>query len=296
MFDHPAFSLEPVAPATGPFARPPFLATWWKHRAGKGEPCFIATDEGSVAALHEGNELVMAGEPDLTDYHSPLGPGAQRAVANLVSDTPQEVRLVFDSLPMEAVEVVKAGIEEGGRRVEIRVHQQAAVIDLPAEFLDYLGMIGKKERHELRRKGRRYQEEHEKILHVSEEGAGGLFGEFVRLHRLAPGRKGRFLNGELTAFFSDLAVLPGWRTDALVSTGGRAAAAVFGYRDSEGYYLYNSAYDPEMSSLSPGLVLIATMIEQAISDGVPRFDFLKGDEKYKFRLGARPRLLYEVTG
>jgi CelD/BcsL family acetyltransferase involved in cellulose biosynthesis len=36
------------------------------------------------------------------------------------------------------------------------------------------------------------------------------------------------------------------------------------------------------------------MIEQAIGEGIGRFDFLKGDEVYKFRLGAEERPLYRV--
>jgi CelD/BcsL family acetyltransferase involved in cellulose biosynthesis len=36
------------------------------------------------------------------------------------------------------------------------------------------------------------------------------------------------------------------------------------------------------------------MIERAIDERRPRFDFLKGDETYKFRLGAEERPLYRL--
>ena len=36
------------------------------------------------------------------------------------------------------------------------------------------------------------------------------------------------------------------------------------------------------------------MIETAIEEGLPRFDFLKGDEVYKFRLGAEERPLFRL--
>jgi CelD/BcsL family acetyltransferase involved in cellulose biosynthesis len=36
------------------------------------------------------------------------------------------------------------------------------------------------------------------------------------------------------------------------------------------------------------------MIEAAITGGRSRFDFLKGDEPYKFRLGGVARPLFEV--
>jgi len=41
-------------------------------------------------------------------------------------------------------------------------------------------------------------------------------------------------------------------------------------------------------------VLLALLIEDAIMQGMAVFDFLKGDEVYKFRLGARRRPLYVI--
>ena len=38
------------------------------------------------------------------------------------------------------------------------------------------------------------------------------------------------------------------------------------------------------------------LIESAIGAGLSHFDFLKGDEQYKYRLGARKRPLYEIRG
>lgn len=99
------------------------------------------------------------------------------------------------------------------------------------------------------------------------------------------------------AFFSRLARSPGWRVDYLQTPTGKAAACVFGWSDADGYYLYNSCFDPELQAASPGLVLLQAMIEDSIKKGLRIFDFLKGDEDYKARLGAKPRPLQrlEVT-
>jgi CelD/BcsL family acetyltransferase involved in cellulose biosynthesis len=74
------------------------------------------------------------------------------------------------------------------------------------------------------------------------------------------------------------------------------AAAGFGYHGADGYYLYNSAFDPTLREASPGVVLMASLIESAIEAARDVFDFLKGDEAYKYRLGAGERLLYTVSG
>ena len=76
---------------------------------------------------------------------------------------------------------------------------------------------------------------------------------------------------------------------------GRAAAAVFSFEDSTGFYLYNSAYEPEVGHYSPGNVMLSHLIERVIERGRGVFDFLKGGEPYKFRLGATPRPLYAVS-
>ena len=47
---------------------------------------------------------------------------------------------------------------------------------------------------------------------------------------------------------------------------------------------------------SPGVVLFSSMIETEIERGASVFDFLKGDEPYKFRHGAEPRQLFAITG
>ena len=45
--------------------------------------------------------------------------------------------------------------------------------------------------------------------------------------------------------------------------------------------LYNSGFAPERASLSPGLVLLSHVIRDAIARGRARFDFLRGEERYK---------------
>ena len=50
--------------------------------------------------------------------------------------------------------------------------------------------------------------------------------------------------------------------------------------------LYNSGFDPEARALSPGVVLIARTIEDAIRRGFRRYDFLRGYEPYKYGFGG----------
>ena len=68
-------------------------------------------------------------------------------------------------------------------------------MQLPASIEDFYNGLGKKDRHELRRKRRRYEDSVGKVVLATDEGGGQGFEEFIRLHRLAPGRKGEFMTG-----------------------------------------------------------------------------------------------------
>ena len=103
------------------------------------------------------------------------------------------------------------------------------------------------------------------------------------------------MTDQRVAFFRALLAEAGASID-LLSVGDRPVAAAFGFAESQAYYLYNSAYDPAFAEAGPGFVLLAAMIERSISDGLARFDFLKGDERYKYRLGAVERPLSVIEG
>ena len=53
------------------------------------------------------------------------------------------------------------------------------------------------------------------------------------------------------------------------------------------FFLYNSGFNPDLySQLGTGNVLTAYTIQQAIEQKKQTYDFLSGDEEYKFRFGA----------
>ncbi len=284
-----------MAPATGPFARADFLAAV-ADAMGGGEDRVLVSATGAMAVSIDGTVVRMAGHPDLCDYHSPLGSGILEIVAGLVDEVGPGHRFDFDSLPLEVAEVLAKGLELAGLTSETAEHAVAAVLPLPDTFEEYLQSIGKKQRHELRRKIRRYEELVGPVVFSSHTGPGTALTDFMRLHRLSEGEKGEFMDDRMAAFFERLSELPGWRIDELRHPDDSGPAAMlFSYIDEEGYYLYNSAYDPELREASPGNVVLAEAIAAAIGVGLARFDFLKGDEEYKFRLGAERRPLYRVV-
>ncbi|HSP35706.1 MAG TPA: GNAT family N-acetyltransferase [Thermoanaerobaculia bacterium] len=70
---------------------------------------------------------------------------------------------------------------------------------------------------------------------------------------------------------------------------GRDVALFYGFAARDTVYYYLSGYDPSIEKLSPGTLLVAHAIEQAVRSGVKTFDFLRGAEDYKYAWGAKDR-------
>lgn len=282
-----------VAPQTGPFPFRPFLETVWAHR-GEADADLIAAVDGDAAVAFSKCEhgLTLAGQENLTDYHSPIGQDPVALIASTLANHSGE-RFRFDSLPAEAAKPMEEALTGLGATVEMATHDVAAVLTLPDSVDDWLMGIGKKERHEVRRKRRKFEAEFGPIV-VEQRGEDAL-GTFCELHRSLPGEKGEFMTDAMEAYFGALVRDAGALIHLLVCND-RPLAAAFGFQTDAGYFYYNSALDFDAAHASPGVVLFSSMISHQIERGAKVFDFLKGDERYKFRHGAEPRDLFVLSG
>ncbi len=239
-----------------------------------------------------GGVIQFAGQPDLTDYHAPIGhDGASVLVSALERFSNMPFRL--DSLPPEAVGPIAAALEEAGVSHVVANHETTAVLSLPDTYEEWLGSLGKKQRHEVRRKRRKFEAEFGET--EIEHHKGDALEVFCTMHRLSAGEKGRFMTAPMQSYFSELLQSADASIHLLVCDGVPRAAA-FGFETGDGYYYYNSAYDPAAAMASPGVVLFSSMIETEIDRGATVFDFLKGDEQYKFHHGAEARQLHVIEG
>ena len=165
-------------------------------------------------------------------------------------------------------------------------------IDLPASWDEYLSDLERKYRKEIKRKFKRLEGvDHEFVNETN-------LPEFIRLHRLSDPAKNQFMSPAMAVFFQDVAgaVIPGWQTVlSFLKIGGQFAAGVVGFVSRDEYWLYNSGYDPQFNYYSAGLVLKAQMIKWAIENGKKKYDFLRGNERYKYELGAKDLNLYRIV-
>jgi CelD/BcsL family acetyltransferase involved in cellulose biosynthesis len=172
------------------------------------------------------------------------------------------------------------------------------VIALPKTFEEYLAGLDGHDRHEFRRKRRRLSEAGEwKVRRAHDVGWEDDLASFVEFHRQAPGDKSSFFTSERERFFrrlaADLMLLGLARLDVL-ELSGEVVAATFSYDFRDRFGLYNSSFRPDLARLAPGMVLVGSLIEEAIEAGKTEFDFLRGGEAYKMRFGPVARPVYQV--
>ena len=77
----------------------------------------------------------------------------------------------------------------------------------------------------------------------------------------------------------------------ILALNAQPVAAILFFDFNNGYYLYNNGYDLNHGSLSVGVLCKVLAIEHGIQMKRQVFDFLKGTEIYKTRLGGREILL-----
>lgn len=183
---------------------------------------------------------------------------------------------------------------ERGWTLNVEREDVCPVIHLPpgVDFDGYLSTLGKKDRHEIRRKVRRAEAAGEIRLTDSPEPLADLEA-FIDLHQRRWGAEGLFPPTQGGAasrrFFRRLFEEhgpDGLLGLAFLTVGERRIAAGIHFRTPDGYLYYNAGIDPDARDLSPGVIMVAAYVRRAIAEGCRRLDFLRGDEAYKYEWGA----------
>jgi CelD/BcsL family acetyltransferase involved in cellulose biosynthesis len=194
-------------------------------------------------------------------------------------------------------QALKAEADRHGWPFRSEQEDVCPVITLPeGSWDDYLAMLTKKERHEVRRKIRRADGAGEIRFELVEGPGAEEIERFIELHQAKWGQDGLFPDseggGRSRRFVHRLAELERTEADGaqlglgLLSVDGRVVFAGLGFDDGTTTYLYNAGIDPSAKALSPGVVGVAALIRDRLEAGRRRVDFLRGDEPYKYEWGA----------
>ena len=298
------------------FLTPQWQKVWW-DTFGDGrtmvgfsypDPDGVAGDgvAGIASLAKSGDTVSFVGSQDTFDYNDfPIRRGYEEGFYETLLERldEQDCRMLrLDSLRESSptLEHLPEIARRRGYTVEIEQEDVTSGIVLPGTWDEYLGLLNKKDRHELRRKLRRMDTQTDwKWYSISEPAqVAERLGEFILLMRQSRSDKDEFMTPERERFFHNItqhmAELGQLRLFFLEIDGAAVATSLcFDYGGSR--LLYNSGYDPEYGYFSVGLLLIAMCLKDAIDQGLTYFDFLRGPEPYKAHLGGQQRSLYQMV-
>jgi len=163
------------------------------------------------------------------------------------------------------------------------------------EWDAYLATLDKKARHEIRRKLRRAAAVGPMTIDIGAPSVEAV-DAFIALHRMRFGDDGLFPDnpgGERSRRFvhrlAELELAEAGDRQlhvAQVRCGPRLVFCALAFDDGAQVFLYNAGMDPSAAEVSPGVTGTALYFQDRLAAGRRRFDFLRGNEPYKYEWGA----------
>ncbi len=188
-----------------------------------------------------------------------------------------------------------------GWTLNIEREDVCPIIRLPegGDLDAFFATLGKKQRHEIRRKVRRAEDAGDVELVESVDPATDL-DAFIDLHQRRWGELGLFPptpgGDQARVFVRRLFELFGEATAAdpshpsihlsFLTVGGKRIGASIHFETAGSLLYYNAGIDPDARALSPGVVLLERLVRRAIERDKCRVDLLRGDEPYKYEWGG----------
>lgn len=294
-----------------PFLRHEYQNAWWEHRGG-GEwknarlvlvsarqsgrligvaPLFLAEHEKRLS-------LLLVGSIEISDYLDLIVRAGDHALFLnglldfLSTNLPSWVALDWYNVPdvSPTLEVLANQALHRGWDHHQEMYRPTPRIALHGSFEEYLSRVVKKQRHEIRRKLRRAEESDHAIhwyispmLDVTAE-----IQSFLALMEF-DSHKAAFLSQPMRAQMSTIiraAHENGWLWLAFLEVDGNRVAAALNFIYGEKLWGYNAGVNRDFMELSPGWVLLANTLQWACENNMVEFDFMRGDEEYKYRFGA----------
>ncbi len=306
-----------------PFLRHEYLRLWWQSLGGgewkdAGLAVVVAREAGRLAGIaplfftrnRDGVlALMLLGSIEISDYLDVIVREADlpRFLEGLLDflaglDNPawkvlDWYNLVDTSPTLPALERLA---QSRGWIYRSERLQHSPYIPLPGDWDAYLAGIDKKQRHEIRRKLRRAENGEQPLRWYFVDDPDQLDAEanaFIDLMAQDP-EKAAFLTPAMhehmltvlrCAFEEQCLQL------AFLEIDGHKAAAYLSFDYLDRIWVYNSGLDRNYMEYSPGWVLLAYLLQWANENHRTEFDFMRGNEEYKYRFGAIDRFVMRAV-
>jgi len=301
-----------------PFLRHEYLYAWWDSLGGgewdTGElaivtaerddelvgiaPLFLSTYKNAPTLLFLGSiEIsdfldVIAREEDLSDF-----------IKGLLDFLDSDATLAWSALDLQnllddspTLKLLQKESAARGWDFSQEKLQASPYVPLPGDFDEYLAGIDKKQRHEVRRKIRRAERDEREVSWYIVDDESKLDENIEACCRLMAQHpeKQEFLTDVMQSQMKatiHAAFEAGWLQLAFLEVDGEKAAGYLNFDYNNRIWVYNSGMDMKFRKLSAGWVLLGYLLEWANEHGRDAFDFMRGDERYKYKFGGIDRFV-----
>jgi len=306
-----------------PFLRHEYLFNWWKTLGGgewqNGDLAIILAQNEQqqvfgIAPLfltqnkQKENVLMFLGSVEISDFLDFIVSPEDMAIffPSLLEQLLQWSTPAWQALDLynildvsPSIQALTVAAQQLGLTVQQEVLQHSPYIPLPNDWDTYLLGLDKKQRHEIRRKIRRLEESSTAFRWYILEDENRLADEVESLFELMafdPAKRA-FLTPNMrrqmqatiqTAFQNH------WLQLAFLEIEGQKAAAYLNFDYGNQIWVYNSGINNNFNAYSPGWVLLSYLIQWAIGHHRETFDFMRGNEDYKYRFGGKDRFVNRI--
>ncbi|TPK44250.1 GNAT family N-acetyltransferase [Mesorhizobium sp. B2-5-4] len=285
-----------------PFQSPAWLVPWWRTFA-PGDLATVAVWRGGdligLAPLYlehgtAGSKLLPVGI-SLSDYLDILCvPGTEAQVVAIIAEKILSVgwsQWILSDLPEggAGLAVTHPGLKAG----RPAAHGACPVLAIAGDET-LAGCVPSRRRRQLRRARQAASRRGRTALSSARGDAQSFLDQLIRLHHARwAGHGGGVLADVAVEQFHRRAVplldARGLVRCWLLAIDGKTVGAYYGFHHRGRAYAYLGGFDPAYAEESPGAILIGHAIAESIREGAREFDFLRGQEAYKYGWGAIDR-------
>jgi len=298
-----------------PFQTLAYQQAWWTHLQPPDSRLYTIIGRGqngrllSIACFYQiGNVIHFNGCVEETDYLDIItraedAQEAWTAVFDILhSDQSSDWEIIdLCNVPADSPtrQIVPTLVAQHELFLQESIHEVCPIISLPATFDDYLAQIDSKQRREVKRKLRRAKGAEVQFVTITDrDELETAVNEFLDLLQASMHEKRDWRTNVRRAVFQDTAHAA-LEADTLqlmfAEVEGVRGATLFNFDYNDRVWVYNSGIDTsQFGNLSLGIVLTAHAIETAIENGRSKFDFLRGNEVYKYRFGAKDTEIFRL--
>lgn len=303
-----------------------WIQTWWRS-FGEGRELWVLVlreQEGEVvgiapwmretagAGMFSIKKISFIGTGTVSPDHLDIitAPGRQQSFSGLLAEHLDEHRSDWNVLDFQSLSFQSCLIEAFSKMFQRKLHRiplHCPYFELPASWETFeMDMLSSNRRQQLRRFHRKLLKAYPETVtfHQVRELAelDAVFTELQRLHESrwqAAGVSTPFQRKKFVTFHREMAAVAlgrDWLRLYTLTVDGNLIAIYYCFIYHKVTVDYQSGFDIEWSVFSPGQLLLAHVIREAIHAGAREFDMLRGSHDYKSswadQVRKEPHLLF----